>query len=252
MNLQATTANRNPSGQPILEARDLTMMYGKTSAVGGINFRIHPGEMVALLGPNGAGKSTTLRMLTGFLRPTRGSVIVHGMDILKNPIRVRQRIGYLPESVGGYGHLTCAEFLRYAADVRGVSGTGAGPSDRWIMDVLGLRIHLKTPLSRLSKGWQQRVWLAQALVHDPDILLLDEPTDGLDPEQKKEIRDLLALIAESKVILMSTHILEEAESVCRRVIIIRRGRIVADSSLSTLTDDDGRLFPMYRQLTASS
>ena len=138
------------------------MMYGKTSAVGGINFRIHPGRWWRCWDRNGAGKSTTLRMLTGFLRPTRGSVFVHGMDILKNPIRVRQRIGYLPESVGGYGHLTCAEFLRYAADVRGVSGTRAGPSDHWIMDVLGLRIHLKTPLSRLSKGWQQRVWLAQA------------------------------------------------------------------------------------------
>ena len=252
MNVPPTPERDHPSGQPLLEARDLAMCYGKTRAVEGISFRIRPGEMVALLGPNGAGKSTIIRMLAGFRRPTRGTVHVHGRDIAEHPVRARQRIGYLPESVGGHGHLTCAEFLRFSADVRGVAGTATRPTERRILEVLGLGPHLNEPLSRLSKGWLQRVWLAQALVHDPDILILDEPTDGLDPEQKKEIRDLLAALSRSKAILMSTHILEEAESVCRRAIVVCRGRIVADSPLSELTDDRGRLFPVYRRLTAEA
>lgn len=252
MNVTPTPERDHPSGQPLLEARDLAMSYGRIRAVEGISFRIRSGEMVALLGPNGAGKSTIIRMLAGFRRPTRGTVLVHGRNIAEHPVRARQRIGYLPESVGGHGHLTCAEFLRFSADVRGVAGTAARPTERRILEILGLGPHLNDPLRRLSKGWLQRVWLAQALVHDPDILILDEPTDGLDPEQKKEIRDLLAALSRSKAILMSTHILEEAESVCRRAIVVRRGRIVADSPLSELTDDRGRLFPVYRRLTTEA
>ena len=250
MNYRPAPEHDHPSEQALLEAHDLAMYYGKTRAVEGISFSIRPGEMVALLGPNGAGKSTIIRMLAGFRRPTRGTVLVHGQDISKHPVQTRQRIGYLPEAVGGYGHLTGAEFLRYFADVRGIDGTVTYPAKRRILEILGLGPRLNDPLGRLSKGWLQRVWLAQALMHDPDILILDEPTDGLDPEQKKEIRDLLALLSRSKAILMSTHILEEAESVCRRAIVVRKGEIVADSPLSALTDDRGRLFPVYQHLIA--
>ena len=239
-----------PPRPPLLEARGLTMRYGNAPAVAGVEFKIYAGEMVALLGPNGAGKSTTLRLLAGLLRPTQGAALVHGLDIARQPLRARRHIGYLPESVGGCDRLTCAEFLRYAAEVRGISA--AGPAERWIMEVLDLGGCMQTPLSRLSKGWRRRVWLAQALLHNPDILILDEPTDGLDPAQKQEIRALLAALAVGRAVIMSTHILEEAEATCRRAIIICRGRIAADSDLSALTDEQGRLFPMYQRLTAAA
>ncbi len=192
-----------------------------------------------------------MRVLTGYLQPSTGAVIVHGRDLSSDPIRICRKIGYLPEAMSGYGELTCAEFLRFITDVRSVQ-VDSRRAEYWIMDILGLHRYLNTPLRRLSKGWQQRVWLAQALVHDPDILILDEPTDGLDPRQKQDIRGLIAQLAVHKAILMSTHILEEAESICQRAIILQQGRIVADTALTELLDDHGRLYAMYYQLTNPS
>lgn len=218
----------------MIETRQLTKRYGDFVAVDGISFTVEPGQVLGFLGPNGAGKSTTMKMIAGFLAPTSGGVSVCGFDVASQPIEAKRVIGYLPEGAPSYGEMSVAEFLRFIADVRGLSGE---TRTRRSEDVIG-RLHLEPVLDQsietLSKGFKRRVGLAQAILHDPEVLILDEPTDGLDPNQKHEVRSLINAMARDKTVIVSTHVLEEVHAVCQRAIIIARGRILADATPTEL------------------
>jgi ABC-2 type transport system ATP-binding protein len=218
----------------LLAIEGLSKRYGAIKAVDGIDFSVGRGEMLGFLGPNGAGKSTTMRMIAGYLPPDRGKVSVCGFDVLRQPLEVKRRLGYLPEGAPTYGEMTPSAIMSFVADVRRFSGA----DKRRRMGAMIERLHLETvlhqPIETLSKGFKRRVGLALALLHEPDVLILDEPTDGLDPNQKHEVRTLLAELATDRVIIISTHILEEVEAICSRAIIIAKGRIVADARPSEL------------------
>ena len=219
---------------PLLIIDRLTKRFGPLTAVDGVSFELRRGEVLGFLGPNGAGKSTTMRMITGYLPPTSGHVTVCGLDLAKAPIEIRRRIGYLPEGAPAYGEMTPLGLLRFTAALRGF---GAGAQRERIdamVDLLELKSVLRKPVETLSKGFKRRVGLALALLHDPDVLILDEPTDGLDPNQKHHVRTLLQEMAAVKAIIISTHILEEVEALCTRAIVIARGRIVIDAKPSEL------------------
>ncbi|MFQ5346832.1 MAG: ABC transporter ATP-binding protein [Rhodothalassiaceae bacterium] len=218
----------------MLEARALVRRFGPVTAVDGVSFAIGRGDVLGLLGPNGAGKTTTMKMLTGFLAPTSGSARVCGHDVAEEPVMARRHLGYLPEGAPLYDDMTPAGFLRFVADVRGLEGAAAASAIAAAVATLHLEPVLEQPIETLSKGYRRRVALAQAILHDPEVLILDEPTDGLDPNQKHEVRRLMERMAAEKAIIVSTHILEEVEAFCTRVIIIDRGRIVADGAPSEL------------------
>ena len=213
----------------MIETRQLSKRYGDLVAVDGISFTVEPGQVLGFLGPNGAGKSTTMKMIAGFLAPTSGSASVCGFDVEKQPLEARRSLGYLPEGAPSYGEMTVLEFLQFIADVRGLKGE---TRERRIDDVIG-RLHLERvveqPIDTLSKGFKRRVGIAQAIVHDPKVLILDEPTDGLDPNQKHEVRSLINDMARDKTIIVSTHILEEVHAVCDRAVIIAAGKVLADA-----------------------
>ncbi|MCR6699989.1 MAG: ABC transporter ATP-binding protein [Dokdonella sp.] len=213
----------------MIETRQLSKRYGDLVAVDGISFTVEPGQVLGFLGPNGAGKSTTMKMIAGFLAPTSGSASVCGFDVEKQPLEARRMLGYLPEGAPSYGEMTVLEFLQFIADVRGLKGE---TRERRIDDVIG-RLHLERvveqPIDTLSKGFKRRVGIAQAIVHDPKVLILDEPTDGLDPNQKHEVRSLINDMARDKTIIVSTHILEEVHAVCDRAVIIAAGKVLADA-----------------------
>ncbi len=213
----------------MIETRQLSKRYGDLVAVDGISFTVEPGQVLGFLGPNGAGKSTTMKMIAGFLAPTSGSASVCGFDVEKQPLEARRALGYLPEGAPSYGEMTVLEFLQFIADVRGLRGE---TRERRIDDVIG-RLHLERvveqPIDTLSKGFKRRVGIAQAIVHDPKVLILDEPTDGLDPNQKHEVRSLINDMARDKTIIVSTHILEEVHAVCDRAVIIAAGKVLADA-----------------------
>lgn len=219
----------------MIEVRDLAKNYGALRAVDGVSFRVNRGDILGFLGPNGAGKSTTMKMIAGFLRPDSGTAVVAGHDVLGDPLSVRRSIGYLAESAPAYPEMTVGEFLRFIAEMRGFRDAGVG-AER-IRRVVGL-CHLDgvfaQTIETLSKGFKQRVGFAQALLHDPPVLVLDEPTDGLDPNQKNEVRDIIKRLAAEKAVILSTHILEEVDAICNRVIIISRGRVVVDETPATL------------------
>ena len=214
----------------MIEIDALTKNYGHHTVVDKLTFKCNPGEVLGFLGPNGAGKSTTMKMITGFVTPTSGRVSVCGHDIEEDALAAKRRLGYLPESTPCYPEMTPATFLDFVADIREL--TGSYRKER-LDDVIG-KLHLKPVLNQtidtLSKGFKRRVGLAQAILHDPDVLILDEPTDGLDPNQKYEVRRLIRSMAANKLIVISTHILEEVEAVCSRVIIFAEGKILADDS----------------------
>ncbi len=214
----------------MIETHDLRKDFGAFTAVRDISFRVEEGEVLGFLGPNGAGKSTTMKMIAGFLAPTSGSVSVCGHDVTQAPLRSKALVGYLPEGAPSYDEMTPRSFLEFIADVRGL--TGSTRRSR-IDDVVG-RLHLERVLEQsietLSKGYKRRVGLAQAIVHDPKVLILDEPTDGLDPNQKHEVRSLIRDIAKDKTIVISTHILEEVHAVCTRAVIIADGAVLADDT----------------------
>jgi ABC-2 type transport system ATP-binding protein len=218
----------------MIETQVLSKHYGPLVAVDAISFMVEPGQVLGFLGPNGAGKSTTMKMIAGFLAPTSGSVKVCGHDVAEEPIAAKRVLGYLPEGAPSYGEMTPLAFLRFIADVRGISGE---LRTRRLDDVIG-RLHLdpvlEQPIETLSKGFKRRVGLAQALLHDPPALIMDEPTDGLDPNQKHEVRSLINAMAKDKTIVVSTHILEEVHAVCTRAIIIAHGRLLADASPAEL------------------
>ena len=214
--------------EPLIEIQSLTKRFGTLLAVDNVSFEIHRGEILGFLGPNGAGKSTTMKLVTGYLRPTAGTVRVCGFDVQASPLEVKRRIGYLPEGAPLYGEMTPTRFLEFAARIRRLDGKRRQVATDRMVDRLQLKDVLNQPIHTLSKGFKRRVGLAQALLLDPDVLILDEPTDGLDPNQKHEVRTILREIADRKAVIISTHILEEVEAVCTRAIVIAKGRVVAD------------------------
>ena len=218
----------------MIEIENLTRRFGAFVAVDHISFRLDRGEVLGVLGPNGAGKSTTMKMITGFLAPTSGTVRVGGHDVQRDPIAVKECIGYLPEGAPLWADMSAGRFLEFVAGVRGLSGAARVDRIRDVVEKTQIGSILAQPIDTLSKGFKRRVGLAQALLHDPDVLILDEPTDGLDPNQKYEVRQLIAEMSEEKAIIISTHILEEVEAVCTRAIIIANGRIVADETPAAL------------------
>jgi len=218
----------------MIELVQLTKRYGSTLALDHVSLSVKPGEIVGLLGPNGAGKSTMLKMLTGYLPPTEGSARVANLDVQDKSLDVRRRIGYLPETNPLYDDLAVYESLRWTAQLRRMEPSGVPAAIRHVIDVCGLAEVVGKDVSQLSKGYRQRLGLAQAILHDPEILILDEPTSGLDPNQQQEVRRLIQTLKQKKTVLLSTHILSEAHSSCDRVLIIHKGRIVADGTPEAL------------------
>ncbi len=212
----------------------LCKRYGNITAVDDLSFAVQPGEVLGFLGANGAGKSTTMRMIAGFLAPSSGSVTVCGHDVEREPVAAKSRMGYLPEGAPSYGEMTVSDFLDFVADIRGLRGAVRSARRAFVMERLGLAPVQFQVIETLSKGFRRRVGLAQALIHDPEVLILDEPTDGLDPNQKHEVRRLINELSREKLVIVSTHILEEVHEVCTRAIIISEGRIVADESPTKL------------------
>ena len=236
------------AGCVMIEALGLTMRFGRRTVVDRLSFRVGRGELCAFLGRNGAGKSTTMRLLTGVLRPVEGRARIDGRDVIAERRAVAASVGFLPEAAAGFSCLTVGEFLRFCGESRGLAGRALGHA----VDRVTERVHAEDArdalLGELSKGWRQRAWLAQALLHDPPVLILDEPTDGLDPTERRHVRALLAEAARHKAVLLSTHVLEEAEEIATRVILIARGRIVADAVPADLADERGRLAAAFHRL----
>lgn len=214
----------------MIELEQLTKRFAQHTAVDGLSFRVQPGEVLGFLGPNGAGKSTTMKMLTGFLAPTSGTARIFGFDIQRQTLKAQQLIGYLPEGAPCYGDMTVQGFLAFIAEVRGFRGAEKRARVARAVAQVELESVLAQSIETLSKGFKRRVGLAQAILHDPQVLILDEPTDGLDPNQKHQVRQLIQRLAHDKIIVISTHILEEVSAVCSRALVIASGRVVADGT----------------------
>jgi ABC-2 type transport system ATP-binding protein len=214
----------------MIKVENLVKVFGSKRAVDGISFSVERGEVLGFLGPNGAGKSTTMRMITGFIPPSDGRVSVGGHDIVADPIAAKCLIGYLPENAPAYTDMTVQGFLNFAAEIRGLRGDAKKNAVNRVVEMCFLQNVLHQSVETLSKGYRHRTCFAQSIIHDPDVLILDEPTDGLDPNQKHEVRSLIKRMGEKKAIIFSTHILEEVDAVCSRAIIIDRGRIVANGT----------------------
>ncbi len=222
----------------MVETRALSKSYGATQAVAGISFKVSRGEVVGFLGPNGAGKTTTMKMITGFLKPTLGTVLVGGVEVAEDPLRTRRMLGYLPENAPLYDDMMVIDFLRFIAELRGLREEARQSRLRTIAERCGITQVLGKDIGQLSKGFRQRVGLAQAMVHDPDLLILDEPTSGLDPNQIVEIRQLIKELGREKTVILSTHILPEVQATCQRILIINEGKLVADDTPESLTQTD--------------
>jgi ABC-2 type transport system ATP-binding protein len=220
----------------MLEILHLVKYFGPIRAVDDVSFTVPRGEVLGFLGPNGAGKSTTMKMITGFLAPTAGTAVVCGHDILRQPIAAKKCIGYLPEGAPAYPDMTSADFLDFIAHIRGFSGDEAKRRISRVVEMIRISEVLHQPIETLSKGYKRRVGVAQALLHDPSVVILDEPTDGLDPNQKYEMRKIITAMRAEKAIVISTHLLEEVEAVCSRAIIIAHGRILADGTPAQLAE----------------
>ena len=246
----------------LVETRALVKRFGSFTAVDGITFSVGSGEVVGFLGPNGAGISTTMRLIAGFLEPTSGSAFIGGHDSQNDPVAARKQLGYLPEGAPLYPDMSVGAFLEFVAGMRGLNRAQTRDRLAEVVESIELEEVWNRRIDALSKGFKRRVGIAQALVHDPDVLILDEPTDGLDPNQKQEVRELIHSIAANKAIIISTHILEEVEAVCTRAIIIARGKMLADATPAELiaktpdTGPDGkprsgslRLEDVFRDIT---
>jgi len=244
-------ADREPVLIPMITTDNLRKQFGSLVAVDGISFSVGAGEVLGFLGPNGAGKSTTMKMIAGFLAPSGGHAAVCGHDVEEEPIAAKRCLGYLPEGAPSYGEMTPAAFLRFVADLRGLAGDSRRRRLDEVIERLQLGRVLEQPIETLSKGYRRRVGLAQAILHDPEVLILDEPTDGLDPNQKHEVRGLIREMAPGKTIVISTHILEEVHAVCTRAIIIADGRILADDTPAALAARSPRhdLDEVFREIT---
>ncbi|GAB4040265.1 gliding motility-associated ABC transporter ATP-binding subunit GldA [Spirosoma gilvum] len=222
-----------------IRVQNLTKEYNQQRAVNQISFAVQPGEIVGFLGPNGAGKSTTMKIATGYIQPTEGTVEVNGFDVRTQPMEVRRSVGYLPEHNPLYLDLYVKEYLRFAGSLHGLRGAGLNRRITDMIELVGLGREQHKRIGQLSKGYRQRVGLAQALLHNPPVLILDEPTTGLDPNQLAEIRQVIRDAGRDKTVLFSTHIMQEVEAICDRVIIINRGQLVADGSLNQLRSASG-------------
>lgn len=220
-----------------LRVMNLTKKFGNLTAVSDISFSAAQGEVVGFLGPNGAGKSTTMKMITGFLTPTSGTAYIGGYDIQEQPLEAKRMFGYLPEGAPSYPDMTVKQFISFIADIREINKDAKEQKINEVINKVNLQSVLHQRIETLSKGFKRRVGLAQALIHDPSVLILDEPTDGLDPNQKREIRKLINEMAKDKVIIISTHILEEVAAVCDRVIVVAAGNVILDSTPEELIRD---------------
>jgi ABC-2 type transport system ATP-binding protein len=238
----------------MIEISHLTKRYGALTAVDDLSFKVEAGQVLGFLGPNGAGKSTTMKMITGFLAPTAGSIRVCGHDVEREPLAAKACMGYLPEGAPSYAEMSVRAFLEFIADVRGLSAARRRERLDDVITRLALGGVLEQVIETLSKGFRRRVGLAQALLHDPQVLILDEPTDGLDPNQKHEVRTLINAMSKDKIIIISTHILEEVDAVCNRAIIIAGGKILADDTPKALAARaaSGRLDDVFRQITTGA
>ncbi|WP_341704610.1 ABC transporter ATP-binding protein [Ferrovibrio sp.] len=248
----------------MIDIKNLVKQFGPFTAVDNISFTVGKGEVLGFLGPNGAGKSTTMKMVCGFLAPTAGSIAVCGHDVDAEPLAAKRCSGYLPDGAPAYADMTGRGFLDFIADVRGLSGRDRQWRLDKVVDQVNIKDVLDQPIDTLSKGYKRRVGLAQAILHDPPVLVLDEPTDGLDPNQKHEVRGLIQTMARDKAIIISTHILEEVEAVCSRAIVIARGRIVAEGRpdsgpsgsgswrIGDIIAEPGRLDAAFRQVTQAA
>ncbi len=214
----------------MIQVQDLKKLFGTKVAVDGVSFNVEKGEVLGFLGPNGAGKSTTMRMVTGYFEPTAGSISVGGVDMLAEPERAKKFLGYLPENAPLYSDMTVASFLGFCAEIRGLTGAAKSKALDRVLEMCFLESVRNQSVDTLSKGYRHRTCFAQSIIHDPEVLILDEPTDGLDPNQKHEVRGMIKRMGENKAIIFSTHILEEVEAACSRAMIIDRGRVVADGT----------------------
>jgi len=235
----------------MLEVKDLKKDFGNFHAVKGISFSVKKGEVLGFLGPNGAGKSTTMRMITGFLPPTSGTAVICGHDIKLDPVGAKSCIGYLPEAAPSYRAMKVREFLEFIAKVRGFSGKTLKEKVDAVIEKARLTGVASQTIETLSKGYRQRTCFAQAIIHDPAVLIMDEPTDGLDPNQKFTVREMIREMAAEKAIIISTHILEEVDAVCTRAIVIAGGEVKADGTPAKLREMDpsGKLDVVFRKLT---
>jgi ABC-2 type transport system ATP-binding protein len=237
----------------MIEVSNLTKHFGHKTAVDDLSFQVAKGEVLGFLGPNGAGKSTTMRAVTGFFPPTSGTIEICGVSMIENPREAKSHIGYLPESAPLYLDMTVTGFLKFCASVRGLSGSARNEAVERAIETCFLQSVSRQSIDTLSKGYRHRTCLAQALLHDPDVLVLDEPTDGLDPNQKHEVRQLISRLGRDKAIVFSTHILEEVEAACTRAVIVDRGTIVADGTPDELKAQSGTdsLHDLFRQVTTT-
>lgn len=237
----------------MLEVRDLYKNFGHIRAVQGVSFSVKKGEVLGFLGPNGAGKTTTMRMVTGFIPPSSGTALICGHDITENPVEAKTQIGYLPENAPAYDSMTVEHFLRFVAKIRGFTGSELQERIMSAIEKCHLEKVVNQSINTLSKGYRQRTCFAQAILHDPPVLIMDEPTDGLDPNQKHTVRDMIKKMSSEKSIIISTHILEEVDAVCTRAIIINNGQIVANGTPDELKAQSktGRLDDVFRKLTST-
>lgn len=232
-----------------IKIQNLSKVYGTQRAVDDISFEVSKGEIVGFLGPNGAGKSTTMKILTGYVPATDGSAEVNGFDVKISPMQVKSSIGYLPEHNPLYLDMYVREFLEFTGSLYGLKGKTLQIKVAETIEMVGLGLEKHKKIGQLSKGYRQRVGLAQALIHNPDVLILDEPTTGLDPNQLVEIRDLIKSVGKNKTVIFSTHIMQEVEAICDRVVIINRGKIVANGTLSELKQGGKGIEDVFRELT---
>ena len=235
----------------MLKVENLKKSFGTFEAVKGISFSVKKGEVLGFLGPNGAGKSTTMRMITGFLPPTSGTAVICGHDITTDPVAAKAAIGYLPESAPSYRAMVVEDYLKFIAEIRGFHGKLAKEKVEAVIEKARLRPVAKKTIETLSKGYRQRTCFAQAIIHDPQVLIMDEPTDGLDPNQKFTVREMIKEMSAEKAIVISTHILEEVDAVCTRAIVIADGELKADGTPAELKakDPSGKLDVVFRNLT---
>ena len=237
----------------MIEIKNLHKKYDDTTVVDDLSLEVNTGEVLGFLGPNGAGKSTTMKMVTGFIEPTSGKVRIKDLSIKDNPIEVKKYIGYLPEGAPQYGEMTTYDFLVFVAKIRGIQKNQISNAISKVVENLSLEDVLYKRIEHLSKGFKRRVGISQAIIHDPEILIMDEPTDGLDPNQKYDVRELIKKISKNKTIIISTHILEEVEAVCTRAAIISKGKLLFDNTPAQLKESgNGTLDDIFRQITMGS
>lgn len=235
----------------VLEITNLSKSFHHVRAVNQLSLKLAPDSVVGFLGPNGAGKTTAMRMVCGYLIPDQGNVRICGHDVMTHRRQAQMRLGYLPEAPSGFGRLTVNEFLTFCGEARCLSQQALRLAIDRTCQRINLGEVLGRPMAELSKGWRQRAWLAQAILHEPEVLVLDEPTDGLDPNQKELVRALVREMKAGRTIVLSTHILEEAEELCDRAVVINQGTIVEDAKIDHLVDQSGRLASRFRELTLS-